>query len=150
MYIYIYIYTPLSWLHNYMYLYDNIPLSCGLITFKTLNSKVEVFLVSLFNVAISVLLFPKKQETAGVFFWGGASSQNPTRNPALDEGPLKMLKSLAGFRSRPNLSTAFTKAVSCRSHGGELFFKGKKKTVLVAENSTNPFWKNMWSRQIRS
>ena len=70
-----------------------------------------------------------------MFFFGGGASSLP--NQALDEGPLKMLKSLAGFRSRPNLSTAFTKAVSCRLTS-ELFFGGRKIPSLVAENSTNP------------
>ena len=83
-----------------------------------------------------LLCFTKKRETAGVFL-GGASS---LPNPALDEGPLKMLKSLAGFRSRPNLSTAFTKAVSCRSHGG--CFLGENP-VLVAEFQPTHFGKNM-------
>ena len=48
LYIYIFIYLY----HGYIIIYTYIPLSCGLSTFKTLNSKVEVFLVVLFNVAI--------------------------------------------------------------------------------------------------
>ena len=44
--IFIYLY------HGYIIIYTYRPLSCGLSTFNTLNSKVEVFLVVLFNVAI--------------------------------------------------------------------------------------------------